>query len=591
MAALHPLRTTPLLAAACWAGASGGDGRAAGTPVAPTVAALPVAAVGTRGARLPFQEHEAEDAATNGETIGPDRTFTSLASEASGRRAVLLKAPGRFVEFTLAESANAVTVRYAIPDSPDGTGLDSTLRVSANGVGIGSLATTSRYGWFYGAYPFTNRPADGKPHHFYGEARLHFGRTLAPGTKVRLEPATHDPGIWHVIDLADFERVPDPAPPPPGALSVLDFGADPTGKRDSLHAIRKAIRTARRRGVPVWIPPGTFRTEGHVEVDRVAIVGAGPWHSILRGRGLGIYGRKAPRGSTAVTLRDFALIGDVRERVDRAQLAGIGGAMGGGSVIENLWIQHHKVGLWFDGPMDGIRVRRLRIVDNAADGLNFRRGVSNAVVEDSFVRNSGDDGLASWSHRQANRRIAFRNNTIVAPILANGIAIYGGRDISVTGNVVADSLTQGGGIHVGNRFDAVPASGRIEIADNLIVRAGSFDPNWRFGVGALWFYALDARMDASIEVRDVEIVDSTLEAIQFIGKAIGGVRFERVAIRGAGSHALQLRSPGSATFTAVTASRLGKDGILDCSGSFEVRLGSGNSGWTRGEGSATRSGC
>jgi len=295
----------------------------------------------------------------------------------------------------------------------------------------------------------------------------------------------------------------------------------------------------------------------------VTILGAGPWHSVLRGNGAGFYGRK----STAVVLRDFAILGEVKERVDKAQLAGIGGAMGGGSRIENLWLQHHKVGLWFDGPMDGIVIRNLRILDMMADGLNFRGGVTNATVENSFVRNSGDDGLASWSHRIANSNIVFRNNSIVAPTLANGIAIYGGHDILIERNVIADTLTEGGGIHLGNRFDAVPLSGRIRIADNLVLRAGGFDPNWRFGVGALWFYALDAPMDAKIEVERLDLVDSTLPAIQFLGKPISAVSFDGVSIDGAGGAALQVRSAGSASFAHVTATGT-RGGIQLCNPDF-----------------------
>ena len=66
-----------------------------------------------------------------------------------------------------------------------------------------------------------------------------------------------------------------------------------------------------------------------------------------------------------------------------------GGAIGGGSLIRNLWIQHTKVGLWFDGPMHGLTVSGLRILDTMADGLNFRGGVSDAVVENNFLRNTG----------------------------------------------------------------------------------------------------------------------------------------------------------------------------------------------------------
>ena len=547
------------------------------TPV--IMAGLPPEAVAGRGADLPFVEQEAENAAHKGSAIEPDRTFGTLAAEASGRRAVRIAGRGSFVEFTLAAPANALTVRYAIPDSADGKGLDATLGVYSGGARLGSLPLTSRYGWFYGSYPFTNRPADGKAHHFFDEARLLLGRTLPAGAKVRLEIGAQDRAPWYAIDLADFELVAPPAAPPAGALAITRFGADPHGRRDSGLAIRRAVAAARRKGVPVWIPPGTYRLQRHIVVDRVTIAGAGPWHSVLRGAGAGLYGRKAEEGgSHRVVLRDFAIIGEVTERDDKAALAGIGGAIGGGSLIENLWIQHHKVGIWLDGPLDGIRITGVRILDNAADGLNLRRGVSNAIVENSFVRNSGDDGLALWSHKQANHHIVFRNNTVVAPVLANGIAVYGGHDIGISGNLVADTLTQGGGIHVGNRFDAVPLAGRIDIVDNRIVRGGSFDPNWRFGVGALWFYALDAPIRADIRVRGTDIFDSTLEAIHFIGKPIEGVTFDSVRIRGA-SHALQLQSPGSASFSRVSAEGLRHGGVLDCASSFRIVRGPGNSGW------------
>jgi hypothetical protein len=551
---------------------------AALTPTDVTVAALSPGQVGSRGAEVSFVEHEAEHARTTGQVIGPDRTFGTLPSEASGRRAVLLQRTGEYVEFTLARPANALTVRIAVPDSADGLGLNSTIGVYADGERLGSLDTTSRYGWFYGTYPFTNRPADGRARHFYDESRLLLARTLPAGSKVRLTKAAQDKADWYAVDLADFELAPPPKTPPRGALSITTFGADPTGKRDSAHAIERAIAAARRRGVAVWIPPGTFRADRHIVVERVTIAGAGAWHSTLRGDGVGLYGRRAPSGSRSVVLRDFAIIGEVTERVDKAQLAGIGGSIGGGSVIENLWIQHHKVGVWLDGPLDGLIVRRNRIVDHTADGLNLRGGVTNALVEHNFIRNSGDDGLAMWSHHWLNRRNTYRNNTVIAPILANGIAIYGGADIKVSGNVVADTLTEGGGIHLGNRFEAEPLTGRIDINDNLVVRAGSYDPNWKFGVGALWFYALDHPITASISVRNAEIVDSTLPALHFIGEPINGVAFEDVRIRGTGANPVQIQSAGAGRFKAVVASET-TPGVRICDSRFRVIDEGQNSGW------------
>ncbi len=522
-----------------------------------------------QGAAVPFVTHEAETAATDGVQLGSDRRFGQLAAEASGRRAVRIDRGVHSIAFTLDRPANAITLRYAIPDAAAGGGIDGSIGLFVAGERIASLALTSRYGWYYGAYPFSNDPRDGKAHHFFDHSRALLDRTLPAGTVVTLKLEARDRAPWAAIDLADFELVPPPLVQPEGSLSLTDFGADPTGARESGDALRRAVAAARDAGKPLWIPPGRYHAKGHVHVDRVTIAGAGIWHSVLQGEGLGFYGNAAP-ASSAVTLRDFAVIGEVTERKDHLALSGIGGAIGGGSVIERLWLQHHKVGLWFDGPMDGIRISGLRIFDMTADGLNFHRGVTNAVVENSFVRGTGDDGLAAWSETIANANLTFRNNSVIAPVLANGIAIYGGRDITIEGNLVADTLTQGGGIHLGNRFKAVPLAGRITVKDNRLVRAGSFDPNWRFGVGALWFYALDAPIRAEIAVSGLEVVDSTEEAVTFIGSSVSGVTIEDMKVTNPGGPVAALRSAGSARFGEVVVAGLKGPALLDCNPRFRL---------------------
>lgn len=508
----------------------------------PTIAALDPAEVARRGADLPIVEYEAETAVTNGILIGPDRRFGALAAEASGRRAVRLAGRGQYVAFRLDRAANALTLRYAIPDSAEGGGIDASIGVEVAGQRIGTLALTSRYGWFYGRYPFTNRPADGGGHHFFDHARLLLGRTLPAGTTVRLALGKADRVPWVAVDLVDFELAPPPLARPAGSISLADFPC----AQDCTDAFRRAVTQAAASGRTLWIPPGRYHVRGHVTLDRVTIQGAGLWHSELRGEGLGLYGREKPAGQ-AITLHDFALIGEVTERRDEVPLSGIGGAMGGGTVIERLWLQHHKVGVWLDGPMDGIRLSQLRILDMTADGLNFHRGVRNALIEHSLIRGTGDDGLAAWSGSgEANRDVTFRNNTVIAPVLANGIAVYGGSDIRIERNLVADSLTQGGGIHLGNRFKAVPLGGRIAISDNVIARSGSFDPNWRHGVGALWFYALDAPIDAAIEVTGLDVIDSSEEAVLFTGSSVSGVTLRNLRVRGSAGPVMTLRSAGAA---------------------------------------------
>ena len=67
----------------------------------------------------------------------------------------------------------------------------------------------------------------------------------------------------------------------------------------------------------------------------------------------------------------------MRERIDTDQVNGIGGALSD-STIDGLYIQHTKVGVWVDGPMDNLVVKNSYFVDQIADGLNFHTGVTNS---------------------------------------------------------------------------------------------------------------------------------------------------------------------------------------------------------------------
>ena len=96
---------------------AGAAGAAPSTGPAVTRAGLAPGLVAGRGATVDILEQEAEHAATDGTIIGPGRDAYTLAAEASGRSAVQL-APGQHVEFTLPRAANAIAVRYSIPDSP-----------------------------------------------------------------------------------------------------------------------------------------------------------------------------------------------------------------------------------------------------------------------------------------------------------------------------------------------------------------------------------------------------------------------------------------------------------------------------------------
>ncbi|MDH6589762.1 hypothetical protein M2161_008868 [Streptomyces sp. SAI-133] len=635
-AVLCALLTLGSAAGTTAAAAPGGSHDGRGNRPVLTRAGLDPALVAGRGADVDFDEQEAENVTTNGAVIGPDRTPYTLASEASGRKAVQLT-PGQYVEFVLPHAANALNLRYSIPDAPGGGGITAPLDVSVDGRHRTTMTLTSQYSWLYNQYPFTNDPdADllhpdwwitecscvpsvttpapridkpFRPSHFYDEQRLLLGRTYRAGDVVRLTVPTGSSAAWTVVDLLDTQLVGAPKTVR-GGVDVRAFGADPSGRRDAAPAIERAIAFARRADRPVYLPPGTFQVNRHIEVDDVTLTGAGSWHTVLKGRqvtldtpapdgsrhtGVGLYGRSAADGgSRNVHLSGFAIEGDVRERIDTDQVNAIGGAMSD-STISGLYLHHTKVGLWFDGPMRDLRVSDNVIADQIADALNFHTGVTGSRVHNNFVRNSGDDGLAMWSQTTADAGNTFSRNTVQSPTLANGIAIYGGRDNTVRGNLVADPVREGSALHAGSRFGSEPFGGYLRFQDNTTVRAGTLDLNWRIGLGALWFYALDRSIDADIRVTGDHYLDSTHNAIMLVSEYgvkdlydIPAVHFKDIRVDGTGNSVVSARTKGSATFENVDARNVGAVGVNNC-GSFNfpasgseftlTDLGGNDGGW------------
>ena len=62
-------------------------------------------------------------------------------------KCVRLAAAGQYLEFTAKAVANAMVVRYSLPDAPDGGGIDATLSLYQNGKFLRKLPVTSKYTW------------------------------------------------------------------------------------------------------------------------------------------------------------------------------------------------------------------------------------------------------------------------------------------------------------------------------------------------------------------------------------------------------------------------------------------------------------
>ncbi|WP_420031745.1 discoidin domain-containing protein [Streptomyces sp. cg28] len=534
------------------------------------------AAASAAGATLPFTSYEAESAVTGGQKIGPDYTQGTVASEASGRQAVKLSA-GQSVQFTLTGAANAVNVAYNVPDGQSGS-----LAVYVNGTKLDrSLAVTSKY-----SYVDTSWIAGAKTHHFFDNARLLLGRNLQAGDTVKLEAAS----TQVTVDVADFEQVAAAATKPSGAISVVDKGADPTGQQDSTQAFRDAISAAKGSGGTVWIPAGDFKLGSELSgVENVTLQGAGSWYSVVHSSRFINQSNSAGR----VRLKDFAVIGEVTERVDNNPDNFVNGSLGPNSSVSGMWIQHLKCGFWLTGNNDNLIVENNRILDTTADGLNLNGNAHGVQVRGNFLRNQGDDSLAMWSLNGADTGSSFSGNTISQPNLANGIAIYGGTDITVKDNLVQDTNALGSGIAISNQkfLDPFsPLAGTITVSGNTLVRTGAINPNWGHPMGALRVDAYDSAIEATVNITNTTIKDSPYSAYEFVsgsgtGKAVRNVTVDGSTVDKVGTVVVQAETPGAVKISNLKATGVGAAGVYNCpypsgSGTFTLTDGGGNSGWS-----------
>jgi len=268
-------------------------------------------------------------------------------------------------------------------------------------------------------------------------------------------------------------------------------------------------------------------------------------------------------------------------RDDNAPDSGVGGAPSGNSVVQNVWIEHTKCGMWLDGPFDGFHVTATIIRNTYADGINFHTGVTNGVIEQTIFRNVGDDGVATWSEKTADSKNVFKFNTINVPLLANGIVFYGGSDNTATDNYVSDSVCDGGGLQIGNRYNSVPVAGTNVFARNVLDRCGA--PS-RFGpqdCGSVWVWQEQGAFGGTTTFTDNISNDSSFSAFTFwSGDLNGNVIINGHQVNG-GPYVMEVNSAGGQVPCSNVVAKdltLNNGGIHSCAGLIFTDKG-GNSGW------------
>ena len=484
------------------------------------------------GADMPWTTYEAEDMKTTGTVLGPKYSPYLVETESSGQKCVKLVAAGEYVEFTAQSPANAMVVRYSLPDAQGGGGINSTLSLYQNGKFVKKFPITSSYSWLYGKYPFTNDPKAGKPRNFYNEFRLK-DLAIAKGDVIRLQKTDND-APYCIVDLVDLENVAPPLAAPANSLSVTKFGAGGTGETDDTQALRNCIAEAVKRGKIVWVPAGDYKVTGDIILPSdVTLQGAGMWHTTFVGDDE-LYSQSNRRVRFKVTgnnihLADFAIIGKLNYRNDNEPNDGIVGAHAENSTISRIWVEHTKVGMWFyvcsNLVVDGCRLR-----DTLADGINFCVDTRNSVVQNCTTRNTGDDCFAMWpaasdqsfvQQAPAPGSNVFRHCTGQLPFLANGGAIYGGANNRIEDCLFTD-ISPGCGILLSTTFPTADESKKIDnnfsgttVVQNCdLIRCGGYDHDWAWR--AAFQLCMDRRSISGVEISNVNIKDSMSDGFSIV---------------------------------------------------------------------------
>ena len=463
------------------------------------------------GAKLGYTTYEAEQSELKNGVVknaSSSEAERATAREASGQAYVDLPTNAS-VSFIAQADANAVTIRYTVPDGESGK-----VEVKVNNTVIGTLDLSSKSNWQY-LDNYTYHPNDDIKVHdtpaadrlarfqFDEVSQLFKDAHINKGDTVTITNLDSTPVG---IDLIDLEKASDAIRQPENSVSITDFGAIANDGSDDYQAFMAAIESAKASKKSVYIPEGQFDFSRPISLyvpDGIKITGAGQWHTKLhflnteaakyddKGYASGGGGITFEPGSKDIDLGNLSMDSNLNSRHDeKANYKGISGTLGTGSSIHDIKIEHFEVGVWIgdyskNKPLnytDGLTISNATIRNNLADGVNFAQGTSNSTVINSNIRGNGDDNLATWSshHENTNAHVAennhFLNNTVELGWRAAGIGIFGGKGHEVANNLIKDNANWGGVrlntvFKNSHNFDFNDTG--ISVHDNLLVNNGT----------------------------------------------------------------------------------------------------------------------
>lgn len=512
-----------------------------------------------RGASMPYFRYDTDEATRGGAAVlmgAPTFDQTLTASEASGQKYVELPSNGSYLQWTVkpGQGGDGVTMRFTMPDSSNGMGLNGSLDVYVNGAKAKAVPLTSYYSWqYFSSDQPGDTPGAGRPLFRFDEVHWKLDTPLKPGDTIRIQKGNDN--IKYGVDFIEIEPVPAAIARPANAVSVTDFGAVAGDGKDDLAAFRAAVNAAVAEGKTLYIPEGTFHLGGMWEIGSASnmiknlkIVGAGIWHTNLQ-----FTNPNAASGGISLRISgklDFShvyLNSNLRSRYNQqAVYKGFMDNFGTNSKIHNVWVEHFECGFWVGDYAHtpatiatGLVIENSRIRNNLADGVNFAQGTSNSTVRNSSLRNNGDDALAIWTSNTngapAGVNNTFSYNTIENSWRAGGIGIFGGSGHKATHNLIVDTVG-GSGIRMNTVFPGYHFQNNtgIEFSDTTIINSGTSKDLYNGERGAI---DLEASNDAirNVTFNNIDIINSQRDAIQLgYGGGFQNIAFNNITVNGTG---------------------------------------------------------
>lgn len=213
------------------------------------------------GAKLAYTTYEAEQGKLKNGIFenhsSSKEAERATAREASGQAYVDLPTNAS-VSFIAQADANAVTIRYTVPDGESGK-----VEVKVNNTVIGTLDLSSKSNWQYldnykyhpdGDIKVHDTPAADRLARFQFDevSQLFKDAHINKGDTVTITNLDSTPVG---IDLVDLEKAPDAIRQPENSVSITDFGAIANDGSDDYQAFMKAVEAAKIQNIKLFISP------------------------------------------------------------------------------------------------------------------------------------------------------------------------------------------------------------------------------------------------------------------------------------------------------------------------------------------------